>query len=48
VADEETRVLLQRFSGNPDIVKARVEFEHAQEAEERFHKDFDGVDFTER
>jgi hypothetical protein len=48
VADEETRVLLQRFSGNPDIVKARVEFEHAQEAEERFHKDFEGLDFTSR
>ena len=35
-ADEETSILLQRFSGNPDVKKARVEFERAQEVEERF------------
>jgi hypothetical protein len=46
VADEETLVLLKRFSGNPDVEKARAEFERAQKAEEKFHKDFDGVDFT--
>ena len=44
--DEETAVLLKRFSGNPDIEKARAEFESAQNVEEKFHKDFDGVDFT--
>jgi hypothetical protein len=46
VADEETLVLLKRFSGNPDVEKAKVEFERAQKVEEKFHKDFDGVDFT--
>jgi hypothetical protein len=45
-ADEKTLVLLGRFSGNPDIEKARAEFERAQKIEETFHKDFDGVDFT--
>jgi hypothetical protein len=45
-ADKETLVLLKRFSGNPDIEKAKAEFERAQKVEERFHKDFDGVDFT--
>jgi hypothetical protein len=48
VADEETLVLLKRFSGNPDVEKAKVEFERAQKVEEKFHKDFDGVDFTSR
>ena len=41
-ADEKTRGLLEHFSGDPDVGKARVEFEHAQEIEETFHKDFDG------
>jgi hypothetical protein len=45
-ADEETAFLLERFSGNPDVEKARIEFEHAQKVEELFHKDFDGLDFT--
>ncbi len=45
-ADEQTAVLLKRFSGNPDVQEARAEFEHAQKSEEKFHKDFDGVDFT--
>ena len=39
-ADEATEVLLKRFEGNPDIEKARAEFERAQEVEERFHQDF--------
>jgi hypothetical protein len=47
-ADEETSILLQRFSGNLDVKKARAEFERAQEVEERFLHDFDGVDFTMR
>jgi hypothetical protein len=45
-ADKETLVLLKRFSGNPDIEKAKAEFERARKVEERFHKDFDQVDFT--
>jgi hypothetical protein len=45
-ADEETLVLLKRFPSNPEVEKARVEFERAQKVEERFHKDFDGVDLT--
>jgi len=48
VADQETLVLLKRFSRNPDIEKARVEFERAQKVEEQFHKEFDGLDFTSR
>jgi hypothetical protein len=45
-ADEKTLLFLGRFSGNPDIEKARAEFKRAQKIEETFHKDFDGVDFT--
>jgi hypothetical protein len=45
-ADEETLVFLERFSGNPDIEKARAESKRAQKIEEAFHKDFDAVDFT--
>jgi len=48
VTDEETLVLLKRFSRNPEIEKARVEVERAQKVEEQFHSDFDGVDFTGR
>jgi hypothetical protein len=48
MADRETLVLLKRFSGNPYVEKAKVELENAQKVEERFHKDFDGVDFTNR
>jgi hypothetical protein len=47
-ADEATAILLKRFEGNPDVEKAKVNFDRAQEVEERFHKDFDGVDFTSR
>ena len=45
-ADKETLVLLKRLSGNPAIEKAKAEFDRAQKVEERFHKDFDGIDFT--
>jgi hypothetical protein len=45
-ADKETLASLKRFSGNPEIEKAKAEFERAQEVEDRFHKDFDGIDFT--
>jgi hypothetical protein len=47
-ADKETAALLKRFEGNPDVEKAKVDFDRAQEVEERFHKDFDGIDFTSR
>ena len=47
-ADEKTVALLERLSGNPNIKKARAEFERAQKTEETFHKDFDGIDFTSR
>ena len=41
-ADEQTQVLLKRYSRNPDVDKARPEFERAQKVEEKFHHDFDG------
>jgi hypothetical protein len=41
-ADEATEVLLKRFSTNPDVERARAEFDRAQKVEGRFHKDFDG------
>jgi hypothetical protein len=44
--DQETLALLKRFSRHPGIEKAKTEFDRAQKAEERFHKDFDGIDFT--
>jgi hypothetical protein len=47
-ADQETLILLQRFSGNPGVEKARAEFGRAQDVEKRFHHGFDGVDFTMR
>jgi hypothetical protein len=47
VADEAI-ALIKLFVANPEIEKARAEFERAQKVEERFHKDFDGQDFTER
>jgi hypothetical protein len=48
VADQKTLVLLKRFSRNPGIENARAEFELAQKAEQRFHSEFDGIDFTRR
>ncbi len=45
-ADDATSDLLEHFQDEPDIQKARVEFECAQEAEEQFHRDFDGQDFV--
>jgi hypothetical protein len=47
-ADEQTLFLLKQLSFDPDIEKARAKFERAQKVEERFHKDFDWVDFTNR
>jgi hypothetical protein len=34
--------------GNPDVDKAKADFERAQKVEEEFVKDFQGVDFTKR
>jgi hypothetical protein len=48
VADQETLALLKRFSRNHGVAKARMEFARAQKAEQRFHRDFDGLDFTSR
>ncbi|MBV8141125.1 MAG: hypothetical protein JOZ60_03675 [Verrucomicrobia bacterium] len=48
VADRETLVLLKRYSHNSQIEKATGEFERAQKAEQRFHKKFDGLDFSSR
>jgi hypothetical protein len=42
-ADEKKGPLLEHFSGDLDVGKARAEIEHAQEIEETFHKDFDGI-----
>ena len=47
-ADQRTLMLLERFSGNPGVERARAEFKLAREIEEIFHKDFDGIDFTSR
>ena len=46
VVDQETLALLKRFSRDPGVAKARAEFERAQKVEERFNKEFDGLDFT--
>jgi hypothetical protein len=48
VADQETLVLLKRFSRNPDVEKARAEFDSAQKVEGKFQKDFNGADSTSR
>ena len=45
-ADNETAVLLKRYSGNPDVEKATVEFQRAKVVEEKFHKDFDGFNIN--
>jgi hypothetical protein len=42
-AEEKKGALLEHFSGDPDVEKARAEIEHAQEIEETFDKDFSGV-----
>jgi hypothetical protein len=48
VSDQKTVVLLKRFLRTPGVEKAKAEFERAQRVEERFHKGFDGIDFTKR
>jgi hypothetical protein len=48
LAEAQTLILLKQFLPNPDVEKAREEFESAQKVQESFHKDFDGQDFTRR
>jgi hypothetical protein len=48
VADEATLALLTKLPFNSDLEKAKAAFAQAQSVEERFHHDFDGVDFTMR
>jgi hypothetical protein len=48
VSGQKTVVLLKRFLRTPGVEKAKAEFERAQRVEERFHKGFDGIDFTKR
>jgi hypothetical protein len=38
--------LLAYIPRNADVEKATAEFERTQAVEEKFNKDFDGVDFT--
>lgn len=45
-ADQETLALLERYKNNSEIEKARTEFDRAHKAEESFHNDFRGLDFT--
>jgi hypothetical protein len=42
-ADNETLVLLRRYSGNPAVEKAKMQFQRAKIVEQKFHKDFDGI-----
>jgi hypothetical protein len=42
-AEENTQAFLERFSGVPDVEKARAEFEHVQEIKLTPRKDFDGI-----
>jgi hypothetical protein len=48
VADEATAVLLRKLPLDSNIEKAKAAFDQAQAVEEKFHRDFDGVDFTMR
>ena len=48
LADEQTLALLKRYAHNSNIEKATVEFERAQETEQRFQKEFDGLEFSSR
>jgi hypothetical protein len=48
VADEATAVLLSKLPLDSDIQKAKAAFDQAQSVEEKFQRDFNGVDFTNR
>ena len=47
-ADTEPSAFLGNVQPVPAVEKARAEFERAQKVEERFHKEFDGLDVTNR
>jgi len=47
-ADTEPSAFLGNVQPVPAVEKARAEFERAQKVEERFNKEFDGLDFTNR
>jgi hypothetical protein len=47
VADEATAALLTKLPFNSDLEKAKAAFSQAQAVEEKFHHDFDGVDFID-
>ena len=42
-ADEKKGPLLEHSLGDLDVEKARAEIEHAQEIDETFHKNFNGI-----
>jgi hypothetical protein len=47
VVDEATVALLSKLPLDSNIEKAKAAFDQAQGVEEKFHHDFDGVDFYE-
>ena len=48
VVDEATVALLSKLPLDSNIEKAKAAFDQAQGVEEKFHHDFDGVDFMNR
>jgi hypothetical protein len=48
VVDEATAVLLGKLPLDSDVQKAKAAFDQAQSVEEKFLRDFAGVDFTNR
>ena len=46
--DEKTWASLEHCSDDPDVERTRAKFEHTQEIEETFHKDFDGIGLGEK
>lgn len=48
VVDDETLILLKRFSRNPDVAKLTLALRRAQAFERRFHNDYDGLDFKDQ
>ena len=46
--NEATVALLTKLPFSSDVEKAKAAFAQAQTVEEKFHHDFDGVNFTMR
>ena len=46
VVDEATAILLRKLPLDSDIQKAKAAFDQAQSVEEKFQRDFNGVNFT--